>query len=317
MALSVALLASGCSSRPLSSADDSFTVTRDLPYLTMDGTELRVDAYVPVGEGPWPLVVAFHGLSSATKDAETNTAVASAAAAQGMLVVAPSWIGGDPFPLTIEDIDRSREASTCAVAFAQELAAENGAENGADPSVTIAYGFSAGTEPAILAALAPLEDSIGGCETDATPTPVTGVVLGDGEYFFHSEPFDGAFQDDVAAMQNEVRVRTDPVSWPASLDATFSIWAAEAGTGSRSFEDPWDESGWLAVRDPDGSIRRDLERLGRLDDGSIDYVDSARLLELRLSTGGIDVTLDEYPGGHDTLDKVPELVAAIEAAASG
>ena len=317
MALSVALLASGCSSRPLSSADDSFTVTRDLPYLTMDGTELRVDAYVPVGEGPWPLVVAFHGLSSATKDAETNTAVASAAAAQGMLVVAPSWIGGDPFPLTIEDIDRSREASTCAVAFAQELAAENGAENGADPSVTIAYGFSAGTEPAILAALAPLEDSIGGCETDATPTPVTGVVLGDGEYFFHSEPFDGAFQDDVAAMQNEVRVRTDPVSWPASLDATFSIWAAEAGTGSRSFEDPWDESGWLAVRDPDGSIRRDLERLGRLDDGSIDYVDSARLLELRLSTGRIDVTLDEYPGGHDTLDKVPELVAAIEAAASG
>lgn len=313
MALSVALLASGCSSRPRSNADDSFTVTRDLPYLTMDGTELRVDAYLPVVEGPWPLVVAFHGLSSATKDAETNTAVASAAAAQGMLVVAPSWIGADPFPLTIEDIERSREASSCAVAFAQDLAAQHGA----DPSVTITYGFSAGTEPAILAALAPLEDSIAGCEADATPTPVTGVVLGDGEYFFHSQDFDGAFQDDVAAMQKEVRVRTDPASWPASLDATFSIWAAEAGTGSRSFEDPWDESGWLALRDPDGSLRRDLERLGRLDDGSIDYVDSARLLELRLSTGGIDVTLDEYPGAHDTLDKIPELVAAIEAAAGG
>ncbi len=294
-------------------AGDSFTVTPDLLYLTQDGSELRMDVYTPAGEGPWPVVVAFHGLSSAAKDAESNTAVASAAAAQGMVVFAPSWIAGDPFPLTIEDIDMSRSAANCAVAFAQELTVENGG----DPSLTVVYGFSAGTEPAILASLAPQEETIAGCESDASPIPVRGAVLGDGEYFFHSENFDGAFRDDLDAMQTEVRVRTDPASWPTDLDTTFSIWAAEEGTGPRSIDDPWDESGWLAARDPDGSIRSDLERLGQLDDGIIDYVDSARLLALRLATAGIDVTLEEYPGGHDTIGKLPELVASLEAAATG
>ncbi len=312
IALAFALLASACSGDPESTATDSFTLTPDLLYLTLDGSELRMDVYAPVGEGPWPVVVAFHGLSSAGKDADSNSVVAAAAAAQGMIVFAPSWTAGDPFPLTIEDVDRSRKAATCAVAFAQELAAKQGGE----PSVTVAYGFSAGTEPAILASLAPMRDSIAGCETDATPIPVKGVVLGDGEYFFHSENFDGAFRDDLEAMQTAVRVQTDPASWPASLDATFSIWAAEEGTAPRSIDDPWDESGWLAARDPDGSIRRDLQRLGQLDDGIISYLDSARLLELRLATAGIDVTLNEYPGGHDTVGKVPELVAALQAAAT-
>lgn len=39
-------------------------------------------------------------------------------------------------------------------------------------------------------------------------------------------------------------------------------------------------------------------------------------MALRLGEAGIEVTLDNYPGGHVTFDKVPELVGyLIDAAA--
>ncbi len=41
-------------------------------------------------------------------------------------------------------------------------------------------------------------------------------------------------------------------------------------------------------------------------------VDIARLLP----PGGVDVTLDQYPGGHTPLNKVPELVGFLMAAAA-
>jgi hypothetical protein len=66
----------------------------------------------------------------------------------------------------------------------------------------------------------------------------------------------------------------------------------------------------LSSRDPDGSIRADLDELGMLDDGIISNRDAARLLELRLTNAGLDVTLDEYPGDHTTWDKALELVGS-------
>jgi hypothetical protein len=147
------------------------------------------------------------------------------------------------------------------------------------------------------------------------PDPVVGVVLGDGEYFFHSENFDGAFRADLAPMQAEVASWTDPTSWPANLNAEFYLWVAADGTAPRAFDDPSDPSGWLAPRDPTGSIRRDLDRLGALDDGIVSNIDSANLLRLRLAEAGIDATFEEYPGGHTTLDKAAELVDHLEAAA--
>ncbi len=70
------------------------------------------------------------------------------------------------------------------------------------------------------------------------------------------------------------------------------------------------------MRDPDGSIRADLAQLNQLEDGVISFIDAGQLLELRLSTAGIEVTLDGYPGGHTVLDKVSELVGYLGAAAT-
>jgi hypothetical protein len=100
------------------------------------------------------------------------------------------------------------------------------------------------------------------------------------------------------------------------MDTRFFVWVADPGTAPRSFDDPWDETGWLAQRDPDGSIRDDLDRLGQLDDGVISFIDEGEFMALRLEEAGIEVTLDSYPGQHTTLDKLPELVGYLTEAAA-
>lgn len=71
----------------------------------------------------------------------------------------------------------------------------------------------------------------------------------------------------------------------------------------------------MAWRDPDGSIRPELRALGALGDGSVDYLDNARLLAQRATTAGVDADLVVFPGGHTTGDKIPELVTLLMSAA--
>lgn len=293
----------------------AFTETTDVVYMTMNGVELLMDIYTPAGAGPWPVVVAFHGLDSNGKDEIDTITVAEAAAAEGMVVFAPSWIIWDPgpFPFTIDIIEGWRSAANCAVAFAQEHAPEYGG----DAATTIVYGFSAGAGAGLLASVEPSEGPILGCESDTSPAPASGVALGDGEYFLHSENFDAAFQADPVAMQMQVAALTDATHWPTDLHARFFLWVAAEGTSPRTFDDASDPGGWLAERDPDGSIRADLVRLNQLEDQVITFVDAGQLLELRLSEAGVDVTLDAYPGGHTTGNKVSEIIGYLKAAASG
>ena len=291
----------------------AFVETSDVVYMTINGVELLMDVYEPQGDGPWPVVVAFHGLSPSGKDDFSNTVVAQEAASEGMVVFAPSWIAGDPFPITIDDFEMFKASANCAVAFAQE----NAANYRGDPTNTVVYGFSAGAGAGLLATVQPSGGPIEGCESEASPAPISGAVLGDGEYLIYTQSWDGAFEADIDAMQDAVASLTDASYWPPDLDTDFFLWVAEQGTTPRTFSDPSDETGWLALRDPDGSIRADLDRLDQLDDRTITVIDAGQLLELRLSEAGITVTLDEYPGGHTTGDKVAELVDYLKAATAG
>jgi len=276
-------------------------ITRDR-YLVIDDLDMAVDAFVPDTPGPWPVVVAFHGRSNDFKDAGSNTVIAEAAVAAGALVFTPTWIAGDPFPLGVDDIVDLRHAASCAVSFSQEWADELGG-NATD---TVVYGFSAGAGPALAASVAPVP----GCETQQAPLPVTGAVLGDGEYFYHSQPFDSAFEEDLVAMQDEVARLVDRARWPADLDTQVYVWAAANGTAPRPLDDP-DAPGWFGDRDPDGTIESDLTALGRLDDGIVDYLDAAHFITARLLEADIDVELEVVPGGHTVDDKVVLLIDAI------
>ncbi len=271
--------------------------------MAVEGGDLLIDVYVPDGQGPWPVAVAFHGRSGDGKDTASITSVAEAAARGGMVVFAPTWYTGDPFPLGIDDIDHLGDAGNCAVAFARAHAGEHGG----DPTRIVVYGFSAGTGPALVSALDPAQDDIPGCRSSPTGAPVAGAVLGDGETFWHSAAFDGAFGEDLDGMQDSVASLTDPTRWPPDLDTEFFVWAAAEGTAPRDIDDSANPT-WLAERDPAGSIRSDLERLDQLADGVVSYLDAAQLLELRLRESDVDVTLEITPGGHTIAEKLPLLV---------
>lgn len=293
-----------------------FAETTDLTYMTIDGVQLLMDVYVPSGDGPWPVVVAFHGIDSDGKDGQDTASVGEAAAAEGMVVFAPSWIVWNPptppVPVAMDTFQEWERTANCAVAFAQQ----NATDYGGDPANTVIYGFSAGAGFALAVAVGPSGDPIPGCATEAPPEPLSAAVLGDGEYWMHSDNFDAAFEADPVAMQAELASLIDPTYWPADLDAKFFLWVAKGGTGGRSIGDPLDESGWFAHRDPDGSIQSDLERLDQFEDGAVSSVDAGQLLALRLSEAGIEVILDEYPGGHTVSNKVSEIVGYLKAAAA-
>ena len=284
----------GATTTDSTTAGEAFTETTDLVYMTQNGVELLMDVFVPAGDGPWPVVVAFHGLDSNAKDELSTVAVAEAAAADGMLVFTPTWIVFDPppVPFTVDTFRGFTAAANCAVAFAQESAADLGG----DPDTTVLHGFSGGAGAALLAAVEPSDTAISGCETDASPSLVDGAVLGDGEYFLHSTNFDPAFEADLEATQAEVAFMNEATYWPSGLDAKFFMWVAASGTGSRAIGEPSNESGWLALRDPDGSIRADLERLNQLEDGIISNVDAAPIARTSIDGSRVRGNRRRIPG---------------------
>lgn len=292
---------------------DEVTITEDIVYLEMDGHEYLVDVYIPAGEGPWPVVVAFHG-APLWKEHSTNTFVAKAAAEAGMVVFVPNWVEEWQNEDDVEFIRSTEPVYRCAMAFAQQEAAGYGG----DPNRTVSYGFSAGVRPAVTLALGPEAEPAPGCRGQTPPMRPVGTVLGDGEYFYHCKWTDAGFDADPEGMQTLAAEIIDPASWPADVSTRFRLWATDPGTYPRSFDDPWDEDGWFAQRDPDGTIRNDLDELGQLEDGLIMMSDEGLLLATRLQQAGIDATIDMLPGTHGTIDKIPELVAyLLDAAGSG
>ncbi len=271
--------------------------------MSIDGVELLMDVYSPTSGDASPVVITFHGNSEAGKD--DQAAIAEQAAAEGMVVFVPNWFAVSPVPVSAEKLQLFADVANCAVAFAQRHAADYGG----DPAKTVVDGFSAGTYPVMWATLQPAEATIPGCETDATPTPAVGAVLGDGENLLQASVHDGAFTADPVGMQAEIAKLFDSTTWSNDMTTEFFVWSAVDGTGPRTIDDPADASGWLASRDGDGSIQADLERLGLLEDGEVTYSDTGQLLSLRLSEAGVAVTLDEYPGGHYTDDKLSDIVA--------
>ncbi len=76
----------------------------------------------------------------------------------------------------------------------------------------------------------------------------------------------------------------------ASLQAEFPGFEVERPVG-----DPWAADSWLAVRDPSGDLRRQLEANGAFADGTIGFSDSQQLLFSVLKAQGNPVSLDVMP----------------------
>jgi acetyl esterase/lipase len=270
------------------------------PELTPDA----LDVYAPAKAGPWPVVVTFHGApgSSPATDRGGLSEKARRVAELGFVVFNASWghqPGGDVDAPTYDGLQAVGSQAACAVEFARVHAAEYGG----DPATMIVFGHSGGAHAAAMATFARPAPTAG-CLGGATLGPIDALVTWEGNWLLsvNAPDWDAALAADprvmdavtpwthLAALKDQKVVMLVSEDPNVSLRAEFPGFEVERPVG-----DPWAADSWLAVRDPSGDLRRQLEANGAFADGTIGFADSQRLLYSVLKAQGNPVTLDVMP----------------------
>lgn len=138
---------------------------KDLPYTS----ELLLDVYRPVDDGPWPTVVFFHGGEEKKGDFRF---IAADIAAQGTVVFLPQYRATpaelDPAPLgALED-------AACAMRYARMHTAEHGGST----ERIVAAGFSLGGNLAAVMAVTDGTGFAGDCDVSAEMSAVADGFVG-------------------------------------------------------------------------------------------------------------------------------------------
>lgn len=148
---------------------DSLIETTDIPYTSTR----KLDVYAPSENGPWPLVVLYHG---GGLHKETVAGISRTIASWGAVVFTPSWRSTtqtDPK----KDLYWGAEDAACAIRFARAKAFDYGGT----PARIVAVGHSAGGWAAALMALAGDEFN-GDCLVKEGSAYVDAMVGLDGAY---------------------------------------------------------------------------------------------------------------------------------------
>ena len=130
------LLLSSCA-RDSGSGNGEFHVTSEV---VSHGATRDLLVFAPDAEGPWPVVVAFHGIEGTGQD---MAEIATRLAREGNLVFAPTY-GTDI--TTQEGVDRAAVDAECGYRLARSIAAEYGGD--LDQPVTF-LGWSLGASTAL------------------------------------------------------------------------------------------------------------------------------------------------------------------------
>ena len=264
----------------------------------------ELDVYAPAKAGAWPVVVMFHGAPGS--DPRTDRSYlgehARKLADLGFVAFNASWghvSGGSADAPDYDSLLAVQSQAACAVEYARAHAAEHGG----DPSTMIVFGHSGGAHPAAMVTFARPAPTTG-CLGGATLGPIDALVTWEGNWLLsvNAPDWDAALAADPRVMdaitpwkhlaehkdQRVVMlVSEDP---NASLQAEFPGFEVERPVGG-----PGAADSWLAVRDPSGDLRRQLEANGALADGTIGFSDSQQLLYSVLKAQGNPVTLDVMP----------------------
>jgi acetyl esterase/lipase len=270
-------------------------VTADVPYETANAPD-ALDVYTPAKVGPWPVVVMFPAGPRSNLSEEARRV-----AELGFVVFNASWGNGPGMvdPPTYDSLLAVRSQAACAVEFARAHAAEYGG----DPATMIVFGHSAGAHPAAMVTFARPAPTAG-CLGGPTLGAIDALVTWEGNWLLSvNEPdWDGALAADPRVMDAITPWRylaehkDQKVVILVSEDPNVSLRAEFPGLiVERPVGDPWAADSWLAVRDPSGDLRRQLEANRALADGTIGFADAQQLLHSVLKAQGNPVTLDVMP----------------------
>jgi dienelactone hydrolase len=280
--------------------------TRNITYESADPelTPDALDVYAPAGAGPWPVVVMFHGAPGASPMADRAglSLNAQRVAELGFVVFNASWGHGPGMvadPPSYDGLLATQSGAACA----EEYARSHAAEYGGDATTMIVFGHSGGAHAGAMVAFnRPLPTA--GCLGGSTLGPIDALVTWEGNWLLaiNGPDWNGALAADPRVMdvvtpwshlaehrdlKVVMLVSEDP---NASLNAEFPGFEVERPVG-----DPWAADSWLAVRDPSGDLRRQLEADGALTDGTVGLADAQQLLYSVLKAQGNPVTLDVMP----------------------
>lgn len=269
------------------------------PELTPDA----LDVYAPAKAGPWPVVVMFHGAPGPSPaDRGTLGEHARRVADAGFVVFNASWghmPGGDVGLPTYDGLLAVQSQAACAVEFARAHAAEYGG----DPTTMIVFGHSGGAHAAAMVTFARPAPTAG-CLGGATLGPIDALVTWEGNWLLSINgpdwnsalAADPRVMDAVTPWKYLAEHKDQRVVTLVSEDPSASLRAEFPGLiVDREVGDPWAADSWLAVRDPSGDLRRQLEANGALADGKLDLADAQQLLYSVLKAQGNTVTLEVMP----------------------
>jgi predicted esterase len=278
-----------------------YEVTGDLVY--HDGDDRFIDdeglinVVAPIAEGPWPVVVAFHGNPRGV-DKAWMMPTARAIARQNRVVFVPTWgsVSGtfqrdasleEEFDLLVREIQ-------CAVLFAKDRAAEYGG----DPNHITVYGYSAGGNAALMAGFGhadPLET----CAANGDAVQPQAIVNGDGDVLLGAATWDDELDAEPDAFYALTPWRRVDGSHEfkvvvAAVENTTSPYERQLG------DDPYASA--LATRHVDIDLVASMTAMGFLDDGVFSNRDANEWAYLTLLEAGYDVELVILPdSNHDSI----------------
>lgn len=272
-----------------------------------------LDVFAPTEGGPWPVIVMFHGGAGMTMDRANMAPTAELVAAEGA-VVFNATTGGPAADLESPDpaiMTGQLAEAACATAFASEHAEDYGG----DPHDINLHGYSGGAQVSapLVWGGARVDE---GCVAHGPPPRPRTAVFFEGDWFI-APSWDDALEtgaityDDIAiwddlgeASDTEVVlvVGTETGNSPMHRTPVGDVWSAtDCGSEGAGWVPRGGTCRWLQLRDPDGQLRRDMERLGQLDDGFIDVSENSLLLADRLERAGHPATLVTINGlSHGT-----------------
>ncbi len=267
-------------------AEPEVAVVSDVLYQEdPDGMQHVLRVYTPATEdGPWPVAVMIHGAGGGMAPAPSEVA------RQGVVVFVPVWRlpSWASAKATRADATATSAQLACAVRFARAEAELYGG----DPSNLTLYGHSAG---AMIASLVAFSDPgvPEGCVVPPGPVVPDNLVVFEGDWLLMGDPhWDNLLREDPRVMEAvtpweylDAGARM-PVHILDSDDPSFVDYEYRTTEGV---------GGWLALRDPTGTFRRKLARLGALDDGVVSEREAQRLLYDQLQSLGYQATFHDLP----------------------